>query len=203
MAEYGIANGSLFFEPVYRGLDWKPASIFREAACAVPSIGGMLSEAIGKTMMCDTIVFAEWEQAPDISNQVRISRQRRDRNGVPLTELHWRKTSFDYRTVKVLFELLGVHVVETLSGRAHAMDWVIDGGNFPDNRFPAVWHHMGGTRMASSPRKGVVDANLRIFGMHNAYVLGSSVFPTAGFANPTLTIVMLALRLAEHLKQSI
>jgi choline dehydrogenase-like flavoprotein len=39
-----------------------------------------------------------------------------------------------------------------------------------------------------------------VHGMENLYVTGASVFPTAGFANPTLTIVALALRLAEHLK---
>jgi choline dehydrogenase-like flavoprotein len=54
--------------------------------------------------------------------------------------------------------------------------------------------------MHVDPRMGVVDADGRVHGMENLYVTGASVFPTAGFANPTLTIVALALRLAEHLK---
>lgn len=58
---------------------------------------------------------------------------------------------------------------------------------------------MGGIRMASDGRDGVVDKVLRIFGMKNIYVLGSSVFPTVGHANPTFTIVQLALRLGDHL----
>ena len=59
---------------------------------------------------------------------------------------------------------------------------------------------MGTTRMSNDPAQGVVDVNCRVHGMNNLYVAGSSVFPTSGFANPTLTLVALALRLADHLK---
>jgi choline dehydrogenase-like flavoprotein len=50
------------------------------------------------------------------------------------------------------------------------------------------------------PKQGVVDPDCRVHGLANLYVAGSSVFPTSGYANPTLTIVALALRLADHLK---
>ncbi|MEL6417816.1 MAG: GMC family oxidoreductase, partial [Pseudomonadota bacterium] len=60
-------------------------------------------------------------------------------------------------------------------------------------------HHMGGTRMSAEPSNGVVDADCRIHGMANLFVASSSVFPTGGAANPTLTICALALRLADHL----
>ena len=61
-------------------------------------------------------------------------------------------------------------------------------------------HHMGTTRMHADPHRGVVDADCRVHGIANLYVAGSSVFPTSGAANPTLTIVALALRLAGHLQ---
>jgi choline dehydrogenase-like flavoprotein len=54
--------------------------------------------------------------------------------------------------------------------------------------------------MAESERGGVVDADCRVFGQDNLFCAGSSVFPTAGHANPTLTIVALALRLADRVK---
>jgi choline dehydrogenase-like flavoprotein len=54
--------------------------------------------------------------------------------------------------------------------------------------------------MASDPRNGVVDANCRVHGVANLYVAGSSVFPTVGYTNPTLTIIALSLRLADHVK---
>jgi choline dehydrogenase-like flavoprotein len=60
---------------------------------------------------------------------------------------------------------------------------------------------MGTTRMHPDPKQGVVDADCRVHGVSNLYVAGSSVFPTGGYSNPTLTIVALALRLADHLRQ--
>jgi choline dehydrogenase-like flavoprotein len=63
------------------------------------------------------------------------------------------------------------------------------------------WHHMGTTRMHSDPAQGVVDADCRVHDVANLFVAGSSVFPTGGTAPPTLTIVALALRLAQHLRR--
>ena len=60
-------------------------------------------------------------------------------------------------------------------------------------------HHMGATRMARSPREGVVDEQCRVHGVDNLYVAGSSVFPTSGIANPTLTLLALTFRLGDHL----
>jgi choline dehydrogenase-like flavoprotein len=59
---------------------------------------------------------------------------------------------------------------------------------------------MGTTRMADSPQRGVCNPNGRVYGVDNLYVAGASVFPTGGAAPPTLTIVALAARLADHLQ---
>ncbi|MFL5253008.1 MAG: GMC family oxidoreductase [Rhodopila sp.] len=61
---------------------------------------------------------------------------------------------------------------------------------------------MGTARMSDDPRTGVVDAQCRVHGMENLYIAGSSVFPTCGSDMPTITIVALALRLANHIKAS-
>jgi choline dehydrogenase-like flavoprotein len=71
-------------------------------------------------------------------------------------------------------------------------------------RFVGLHHPMGGTRMHVDPRFGVVDQNCLVHGLSNVYVAGSSVFPTGvGYANPTLTLLTLAMRLADHLKASL
>ena len=67
----------------------------------------------------------------------------------------------------------------------------------------AARHHIGTTRMHTDPRRGVVDAHGRVHGIANLYVAGASVFPTAGLANPTLTIMALAMRLAAEFKQQL
>ena len=77
--------------------------------------------------------------------------------------------------------------------------WLEDHGGWPTHVSDGA-HHMGTTRMATSPEFGVVDSNCKVFGIEGLYVAGSSVFPTSGWANPTLTIVALAMRLADHLK---
>ena len=60
---------------------------------------------------------------------------------------------------------------------------------------------MGTTRMHEDPHHGVVDADSRVHGIANLYVAGASVFPTAGAANPTLTLIAMSLRLSDHLKR--
>ncbi len=69
----------------------------------------------------------------------------------------------------------------------------------PGSEMPGGYHHMCTTRMSDDPATGVVDRNCRVHGIGNLYVGGSSVFATPGHANPTYTIVQLALRLADHL----
>jgi choline dehydrogenase-like flavoprotein len=64
-------------------------------------------------------------------------------------------------------------------------------------------HHLGTTRMHLDPKQGVVDANSRVHGMSNLYVAGSGVFPTYSASNPTMNLVALTLRLADHLKWSV
>ena len=71
------------------------------------------------------------------------------------------------------------------------------------SKVETTWHHMGTTRMHDDPRQGVVDRHCAVHGLSNFYIAGSSVFPTCGRANPTLTIVALAIRLADHLKLTV
>ena len=66
-----------------------------------------------------------------------------------------------------------------------------------------LYHHLGTTRMHVDPRHGVVDPSCRVHGVSGLHVTGGSVFPTSGAANPTLTIVALALRLADELKHEL
>ena len=61
---------------------------------------------------------------------------------------------------------------------------------------------MGGTRMGNDEKDSVVDKNLKIHGSKNVYIIGSSVFPTGGHANPTFTIIQLTLRLKKYFSKN-
>ncbi|HEX8668390.1 MAG TPA: GMC family oxidoreductase, partial [Allosphingosinicella sp.] len=65
------------------------------------------------------------------------------------------------------------------------------------------YHHMGTTRMGDDPKSSVTDAAGRIHGIGNLWVAGSSLFPTGSWANPTLTIVALALRTADSIDREL
>ncbi len=86
-------------------------------------------------------------------------------------------------------------------GRVKLADWLVtDDAPWPQ----PIWggcHHMGTTRMSHDAHTGVVNADCRLHDVDNLYIAGSSVFPTGGYVPPTLTLIALALRLADHLNQ--
>lgn len=141
-------------------------------------------------------VFHQIEQTPDPANRVTLG-PRRDALGCPTLEVHWRWSAGDAERVGRAQALMAAELNRAGLG---AFEIARKDGQ-PDILRPSGTHHlMGTTRMHADPRLGVVDADCRVHGMENLFVAGSSVFPTGGYANPTLTIVALALRLADHLK---
>jgi choline dehydrogenase-like flavoprotein len=142
-------------------------------------------------------LIAATEQSPHADNRLALS-GRRDRLGLPAVELHWRWHEADQRSVLRTRDILSDEVERAGLGRFRP--WVdLEGPTRPS--FPGIHHPMGATRMHPDPRHGVVDEQCKVHGVTNLFVAGSSVFPTAlGYANPTLTLVALATRLADHLK---
>lgn len=138
------------------------------------------------------------EQAPNPSSRVTLSRQR-DALGLPRAAFDWQLSPLDKRTMRTLGIALGREVGRLGFGRVQLRDWVYgDDGTWPDV-VSGGWHDMGATRMHADPKQGVVNADCRVHGIANLHLAGAGVFTTAGSANPTLTIVALALRLAGHL----
>jgi len=140
-------------------------------------------------------IFYQLEQAPDPTNRVCLS-SNRDRLGQPQVEVHWRLQPIDIQNAYRVHEIWAEEFARAGLGE---LQYARDGEPLKFEK-AAMHHHMGTTRMHSNPQQGVVDANARVHGIRNLFVAGSSVFPTAGYANPTLTIIALALRLADHIK---
>jgi choline dehydrogenase-like flavoprotein len=142
-------------------------------------------------------VKAMADQEPSPSSRIRLG-SARDHRGVPIAELDWRLSERDRWSMSRAQELLAPALSRRLGADVHSL--LVD-EDLPD--LGVGCHHMGTTRMSTSPRHGVVDADCRVHGTDNLYVAGSSVFPTGGTANPTLTIVALADRLASHLAATV
>jgi choline dehydrogenase-like flavoprotein len=112
--------------------------------------------------------------------------------------LDWHTTPLDRKAIRLLAAFAVEEFTRLGLGQVLTADW-LTGTEWPANLVGGN-HHMGTTRMADDASAGVVDRNCRIHGLDGLYVAGSSVFPTSGYANPTLTIIALALRLANHLR---
>jgi choline dehydrogenase-like flavoprotein len=134
------------------------------------------------------------EQAPDPSNRVALS-DRRDALGIPETRLDWHIKPIDRESILAWLDVFAGDL------RAKGYGHVIKQADDWQQGVVGGPHHLGTTKMSAGARNGVVDEHCRVHSVDNLYVAGSSVFPTGGYANPTFTIVTLALRLADTLRK--
>ncbi len=139
------------------------------------------------------------EQIPTSDSRVMLA-DHSDRHGRRMLKVDWRVTSQDtdslMRSMRLLQRDFAASGVARLDFEDGLEDAVVAST-------PVGGHHIGTARMSESPREGVVDPNGAVHGVANLFCAGSAVFPTCGHANPTLTLVALAVRLADHLKADI
>jgi choline dehydrogenase-like flavoprotein len=138
------------------------------------------------------------EQAPNPDSRVTLG-SRGDRFGQPVARLDWRPATTDRASIRASQEV--VDMALRAAGLGH-VEFML-GDEDPPALLEGNFHHLGATRMHPDPSRGVVNADCRVHGVRNLYMAGSSVFPTYGCSNPTLTVVALALRLADHLKKQL
>jgi choline dehydrogenase-like flavoprotein len=135
------------------------------------------------------------EQTPFEESRITLSDDL-DPLGMPRVDLHWAIRDADLRGYRRTLEIVGAELAAAGLGRVYVPR--DEEGRVDLVPLPGA-HHLGTTRMSTSPEDGVVNADGRAHEVENLYVLGSSVFPTGGAANPTLTVVALAERLADHM----
>jgi choline dehydrogenase-like flavoprotein len=141
------------------------------------------------------------EQAPSPLSRIVLNNER-DELGMQRVTLNWVLSSLEKRSIRKMYEIIGMQIGAAGIGRIKLLDYLLDE---KDDSWPQFtsggWHHMGTTRMSNDPKTGVVDKNCKVHGIQNLYVTGSSCFTTGGAVNPTLTLTALALRLAHHIKE--
>jgi choline dehydrogenase-like flavoprotein len=141
------------------------------------------------------------EQAPNPDSRVTLSDER-DGLGLRRPRLDWRLTDLDTHTLVTTTHALGRALGLSGEGRLRFEAWVLEEAGSWEAMYGGN-HHMGTTRMSDDPRRGVVDRNCRVHSVDNLFIAGSSVFPTGGFVNPTLTLTALAHRLADHVRETL
>ena len=129
-------------------------------------------------------------QPPRAENRVTLDTSTTDDHGNPVPDIQW---SWGPRVQRSLRRANDIQRA-VLAELGAEVEWTVG----PANSGPA-YHHMGTTRMGTDPEASVVNARLRTHDVPNLTVASSSVFPTAGSMNPTLTIAALALKAADHL----
>ncbi len=180
---------------------------YRRAMRALQQLAGPISSRhrVQQGKM-ELAIVVRAEQSPNPESRVLLDRET-DALGMPRIRLDWRLQQLDIHTVSRMVDALDRDLARLNLGRAAKSDWLKNGLTqwVTDSLVSAHpiggYHHMGTTRMANDPSQGVTDQWGRVHGVANLYVAGSSLFPTSGWANPTLTILALALRTCEKILQ--
>jgi choline dehydrogenase-like flavoprotein len=143
-------------------------------------------------------VDAICEQSPNPESRITLS-DRLDPMGVPLARVDWKLDPKAGASLIRLAKLIEQEFPKAGLPKPILEPWV-QSGRVEDAAIIDMAHTVGATRMAADPREGVVDPHCQVHGVQGLFVAGGSVFPTSGHANPTLMILSLAIRLADHLK---
>lgn len=221
LLENQVTNFGLRLEPEYFPPEpTLTAALLRDIACGHDFSERLAKQVLGEAGNCDlggvskyyanygkvveplAVTRMAFEQALNPNSRVKIGTER-DAFGLQTTVLDWQFTDLDIHTMRTAVTAFGAHLAEQDLGRLKIRDWLLaDPAAIPgiDKDEVAGKHHMCSTRMSADPRHGVVDADCRVHGMDNLYIGGSSCFATPGHANPTYTLVQLALRIGDHLK---
>jgi GMC oxidoreductase len=220
MEKHEILSFSLLVRPTVEPPLSFPTELVRSAGCVTGFTERLTEGVLGRALNCDRgglgmyfaqgdgqhavqgIVAVHAEQSLVRDSRVMLADER-DALGLRRIRLDWRLGDIDYRTMETAVLELGAHYAEQGIGRIRLTDWLLAEPialpGIGEGHRVGGHHHMCSTRMSRDPREGVVDADCKVHGVSNLYVGGSSVFSTSGYANPTYTIVQLALRLGDHL----
>ena len=138
------------------------------------------------------------EQEPLRESRITLG-QERDALDMPLVDVHWKIAGSELETIAYFTEQ-----VRDALREADIADLEIEPSLIArDPRYlesaADTYHQMGGARMGRDPEHGVVDSDLRMYGIDNLYVAGGAVMPSSGFPNVTLTSIALGIRLCDHL----
>ena len=173
-------------------------AIYRNLPLAGKGIWRHAVKRRGVLHKCDLLTLDCFvEQRPDPASRISLA-DRTDRFGLPMAQIDWRIDELEKRSILRFAQIILAELKRIGLPEPDVASWIkdqdVDGVSFIDAAHPT-----GTTRMSVGPASGVVDKDCRMHGIDGLYIAGSSVFCTAGRANPTFMATALAIRLADHL----
>ena len=196
--EKNILSGSIYMDVKENKKFYK--EIIKDLLCVAPEFGKKIARNIlEKDLKCGNI-FMHLEDPPNNENKISLDINTKDNNGIPITNLFYKESQKTLLTAKIILEEFGDICRKFNFGRIAIKKDIDDLKKYESL---GVYHHIGGTRIGKDSKNSVVDENLKIHDNKNLYVLGSSIFPTSGYTNPTFTIIQLSLRLGEKISREL
>mgnify|MGYP001185185055 CR=1 FL=1 len=170
--------------------------LFKQLRCFAPKLAKNIYDQIKSKEIYDINISTLQEQNYIESNFVSLS-DNLDPNGLPLAQLFWKKQNSEIDSCRTIIEEIAKIFINEDIGRIVLKEYLFNSSIKYD--FISGNHQMGGTRMGIDENDSVVDENLKVHGIENLFIAGSSVFKTSGHCHPTFTIVQLSLRLADNI----
>ena len=171
--------------------------VIKDILCVAPEYGKKIARMVfGKDLKCGNI-FTVIEDEPNENNKIVLDKEK-DEFGIPMVKLFYKKSRYVLKTAKLFLEEFGNLCRKNDLGRIAIADNIYNLEGFENI---SVSHHIGGTRMGLDKFDSVVNKDLKMHDINNLYISGSSSFATAGYTNPTFTIIQLAIRLAEKINE--
>lgn len=175
-----------------------PANFTHEMGTVFKDVRGIALGFLRHLRDQNGAIYVMGEQYPNPESRVTLGREK-DRLGQEKASVDWRLLPIDKQSIRVLIEAIRQDFARLGIADVVPDKWLtVDDETWPLS-LAGGHHHMGTTRMGEDPARSVVDADARVHGIDNLYIAGSSIFPTVGSANPTLTLVATSLKLADHL----
>jgi choline dehydrogenase-like flavoprotein len=200
MLKHNINNGVLTLAPAASPQEFGRSAglkrMLRHGACTFEATKVWGRKLYDFDCPGDSVITTMIEQVANPRSRITLTPER-DTMGLHRISLAWHVDVRDLRSIEIMATELAKDFARQDIARIQIAPEV---RNRTIRDFGLQSHHMGTTRMSRDARFGVVDADLKVHGIANLFMIGSSVFPTGGGINPTFTIVALTLRLAEHLK---
>ena len=171
--------------------------IIKDILCVAPEYGKKIARMIFKKDLKCGNIFMQLEENPTENNKIVLDKKK-DKFGIPMTKLFYKKSKYTLKTAKLFMEEFGNLCRKNDLGRIAIKDSIYNLEEYEDL---GSFHHLGGTRMGIDKFDSVVNKDLKVHGINNLYVSGSSNFVTGGYTNPTFTIIQFAIRLAERINE--